>query len=191
MKFRKIINTLDIVDYYIENHLNETDTVIDCTLGNGIDSLKLKQKIGVNGLLFGFDIQEEALNKSYKLLEEHNFNNNITLIHDSHENIDKYVEYEIADLIIYNLGYLPGGNKSIKTNSSSTSISLKKSLKIIKNHGLVLITVYIGHEGGIQEKEAIENILKHLDQKTYNVLKHEFINQINNPPIFYAIERIT
>lgn len=190
MKFKNIINTRHIVNYFIENHLKEDSFAIDCTIGNGNDTLKLKKAVGVNGTIYGFDIQDIAIKNTKKLLLENNLFDNINLVQDGHENIDKYIEEEMADFIIYNLGYLPGGNKSIKTKSNSTKESLIKSLKILKSNGLLLITVYTGHQGGMEEKIVIEDLISSLEQKYYNVLKYDFINQSNYPPILYVIEKV-
>ena len=100
-----------------------------------------------------------------------------------------YILRKKIDFIIYNLGYLPKGNKNIKTNKNTTSVSLKKSLDLLNDNGIILITCYIGHEGGIEEKDAVEELLKGLDQKKYNVIKYDFINQKNFPPILYGVEK--
>ncbi|WP_242946931.1 class I SAM-dependent methyltransferase, partial [Clostridium haemolyticum] len=36
---------------------------------------------------------------------------------------------------------------------------------------------------------AVEEFASTLNQKEYNVMKLEFINQVNNPPILIAIEK--
>ena len=93
------------------------------------------------------------------------------------------------DFIIYNLGYLPKGDKNIRTRSDSTLVSLKKSLELLNKNGIILITSYVGHEGGMDEKDTIENLLEGLNQRRYNVIKYDFINQRNYPPIIYGIEK--
>ncbi len=87
------------------------------------------------------------------------------------------------------IGYLPKGNKDIKTSKDTTLVSLEKSLNLLKDNGIILITCYIGHEGGLEEKNAVEDFLKGLDQKKYNVIKYDFINQRNYPPILYGVEK--
>lgn len=188
MRYKNIVNTLTIVEDIICEHIKDGDVVLDCTVGNGKDTLKLAKKVGKSGKVYGFDIQKKALNIAKNLLESENLLNRVDLIESSHENIDSYISSKL-DFIIYNLGYLPKGDKNIKTNSQSTIISLKKSLKLLKNNGIILITSYTGHEGGMEEKESIEKLLSKLNQKDYNVLKYDFINQGNCPPILYGIEK--
>lgn len=188
MKYNKINNVLNIGRDIIKTYVSEGDVVVDCTLGNGNDTLLLAQLVGTRGRVYGFDIQETAIYNTKELLRKNSIETNIELFLDSHENIDQYL-HEVIDLIVYNLGYLPGGDKSIKTSSSSTIKSIEKSLGLLKKNGILLVTVYPGHPGGIEEKLAIENLFSSLKQQDFHVLKYEFINQINHPPILYFIEK--
>lgn len=188
MRYTKINNVLDIGKDLMKKYVKDGDIVLDCTIGNGNDTLLLAELVGPTGKVYGFDIQEIAIENTKKLLETNSLNGNINLFLDSHEYIDKYI-HEYLDLIIYNLGYLPGGDKSIKTNSITTIKSIKKSLALLKDNGILIIIVYPGHPGGIEEKLSLDKLFSKLDQKEFNVLKHEFINQINHPPILYLIEK--
>lgn len=164
------------------------DTILDCTVGNGQDTLLLAKLVGPTGNVYGFDIQEVAINNTKKLLEETGIKTNVKLFLDSHEHIDKYIHKNL-NFIVYNLGYLPGGDKDIKTTPDSTIKSIKKALKLLKDNGVLLVTVYPGHKGGMEEKLSVEELFSNLDQKEFHVLKYEFINQINHPPILYFIEK--
>lgn len=181
-------NTVSIAKTYIANHLQDGEFALDATVGNGNDTVLLAEKVGPNGKVYGFDIQERAIENTSKILEESKLLNRVELIKDSHENIKKYIPHKL-DFIIYNLGYLPGGDKNITTNAISTINSIKASLGLLNHNGLLLINSYIGHSNGIEENRAIESLLKSLNQKNFNVLKNNFINQKNNPPILYIIER--
>ena len=46
------------------------DFVIDATVGNGNDTLFLAQLVGESGKVFGFDIQEEAIERTKARLQE-------------------------------------------------------------------------------------------------------------------------
>jgi len=188
MSFEKIVNTIKISREFILNFVKEGQVVLDCTVGNGNDTLTLAKCVGPTGKVYGFDIQKEAIERTKEKLTCENLDKHVILILDGHENIDLYIEEEL-DFIIYNLGYLPGGDKRIITKKETTLISLEKALGLLKENGLLLVTCYIGHEGGLEEKNAVENFLMALDQKKYNVLKYEFINQRNNPPVLFSIEK--
>lgn len=188
MKYREIVNTIKITRDIIYRNVKEGDVVLDCTVGNGNDTLLLSDLVGDTGKVYGFDIQSQALNITLEKLIKANLENRVKLIKDSHENIHLHI-HENLDLVIYNLGYLPKGDKNIKTNRKTTVSSINKALNLLKNNGIILITCYTGHEGGLDEKNGIENFLKNLDQKKYNVIKYDFLNQINSPPILYGVEK--
>lgn len=188
LKYSKINNVLEIAKDIIKENVNIGDIVLDCTTGNGKDTLLLRRSVGHLGKVYGFDIQEEAIKNTKKLIGELNDVDNVILYNDSHENIDSYIDEELS-CIVYNLGYLPGGDKTIKTNAISTIKSIEKSLKLLKSNGILLVIVYPGHPGGKEEKNALEDLFANLDQRYFNVLKYEFINQVNNPPILYFLEK--
>lgn len=188
MNYKNIDNVLNIGQDIIKKHVKSGYKVLDCTVGNGHDTLLLSKLVGNRGIVYGFDIQKEAIKNTKQLLRSENQETNVKLFLDSHENIDKYINGNI-NFIVYNLGYLPGSNKKIRTKPNTSLKSIQKSLYLLKENALLLITVYPGHTGGREEKDKIENFLSNLDQIYYNVLKYEFINQINDPPILYHIER--
>ncbi len=188
MRFQNIINTGVIVSNLINSFVKPGDKVLDCTAGNGNDTLALANAVGPQGMVYGFDIQAKAIERTKELLIENNSIDNVILINDSHENIHLYIDEKLK-FIIYNLGYLPKGDKSIKTNSLSTINSIKRAIELLDYNGILVVTVYVGHVGGLDEKQALENLFLTLNQKEFNVLKYDFINQSNNPPILYCLEK--
>lgn len=188
MDFIRIKNALILSSKIMERVVGFGDSVVDCTMGNGNDSLKLAQLVGNSGRVFSFDIQKEAIEISKSKLEEEGLLNRVSLINDGHENIDKYILKEV-DFIIYNLGYLPGGNKEIVTKSETTVESIIKGLSLLSSNGTLLVVSYIGHSGGMDENNEIEIMFESLEQREYNVVKFQFFNQKNNPPIVYMIEK--
>lgn len=188
MFYNEIVNTIKITRDIIYKNVKEGQTVLDCTVGNGNDTILLANMVGATGKVYGFDVQKEALKITLERLTCENINNRVRLIEDSHASIDLYIDKKL-DFIIYNLGYLPKGNKNIKTTKETTLISLKKAINLLNENGLILITCYIGHDGGFEEKEAVELFLKNLNQKEFNSIKYDFINQENFPPILFGVEK--
>lgn len=189
MLFDYIVNTQKIVKFFAESVIKKGDYVIDATIGNGHDICLLAKLVGDSGKAYGFDIQDSAITNTQKKIENENLYNRVVLIKDSHEKMDNYIRYNSVSFIIFNLGYLPGSDHTIITNSSSTVKAIEVSLKLLKNNGVLMITSYVGHKGGKEENRAIEKLLASLNQKEYNVLKFDFINQVNNPPILYGVEK--
>lgn len=166
------------------------DHVIDATIGNGNDTLLLAQLVGPYGKVYGFDIQDEAIKTTEDKLLLTGQRPQVQLINDGHENIDQYLEEnEIISAVTFNLGYLPKGDKSITTKPETTLTAIKKALKYLRRQGILSIMVYSGHEGGLEEKEAVDSLVSQLPQKEYNVLMYKFINQVNLPPYLYIVEK--
>ena len=174
-----IERTREVVELLSPMYLEDDSTVCDFTLGNGHDSLFLLRQIK-KGFLYGFDIQEEAIKNSHDLLTDAGFKN-FKLILDSHTNVLEHVKEKI-DLGIYNLGYLPGGDKSLITRGDSTVKSIDATLKILNPGKALIITAYKGHKGAMEEYEIVMEYVSSLDQKKYSVMNINFPNQRNNPP---------
>lgn len=170
--------------------VEEGDTVIDATVGNGNDTLLLAEIVGPEGRVIGFDIQSEAISATQDRLNKAHLDQRVQLVATGHEQVDSYsIDDSSIAAVVYNLGYLPKGDKSIVTSPDTTIESLQKVLPLLKPGGLVLIMVYYGHEGGAEEKEAVLSFAQSLPQKSYDVLQYAFINQKNSPPFLLAIEK--
>lgn len=170
--FNKTI--LNYVKREIDKVVKYNDKVIDATIGNGKDTLTLCKKVN-KGHVFGFDIQEDAIVNTSKLLSEFN---NFSLYKKSHEYIyDTLSDYDSKiSLVIFNLGYLPGGDKSITTNVKSTIKGIEGSIKLLNNKGEILIVIYPGHDEGKKEEQAILNFIKDnnsINYKTYRNTDNE------------------
>lgn len=168
--------------------INKGDVVVDGTMGNGNDTVFLAELVGDLGKVYAFDVQETAVKNTEEKMTKKGFSKRVELINDGHENMDKYISEELS-LVMFNLGYLPKAEHVITTRADTTLIALKKSLHLLKKSGVVILIVYYGHEEGKVERAALEEYLKDLDQKKYNVAKMSFINQIHNPPMLIVVEK--
>lgn len=169
---KSILNRVKLI---CEKNIKNKDIVIDATCGNGNDTLMLARQAKE---VIAFDIQEVAIKKTKELLISNNIKN-VTLINDSNEYFNKYLDkYKSKiSLIIYNLGYLPGGNKTITTTHNSTLKSIKEGLKILNNKGIILIVFY-PHEEGKKEKETV---LKYFNQNNIRYTIYKNTDNINAP----------
>ncbi|MCC3866444.1 class I SAM-dependent methyltransferase [Terrisporobacter petrolearius] len=185
----KYINKITEVNkIFLEKIIEKGHVVIDATMGNGYDTVYLGNLVGETGKVYAFDVQEEALTSTRKKVVRDNMEDRIELILDGHQNLDKYVKEEVS-CVVFNLGYLPRAKHMVITKPDTTLEAIKKSLKLLKPNGIISIAAYIGHEGGLDEKNYICEYLDNLDQKQYNVLHMEFTNQINNPPQLILVEK--
>lgn len=166
---------------------NGCNVAVDATCGRGGDTEFLAS---IANHVYAFDIQEEAVkstNERLKMLE--NVNCDIQVIHDNHLFFPKYIECGI-DVVMFNLGYLPNGDKTITTKASSTVKTLKLFMDNLNQKGLISIVVYPGHPEGLKESKALEKYLKEVDQHLFDIVKYDFINQKNYPPYLILIEKL-
>lgn len=181
-------NALNYAHYVLRSTVKDGDVVVDATSGNGNDTLLLCNLVGPQGRVYAFDIQEKAVTATREKMTAYGLTDRSECILDSHENIGNYVSVPIS-AAVFNLGFLPGANRQITTRPVTTIKALEKLLPLIKPGGLVVVVVYPGHEEGAAEKIALEDYTSGLDQTEHTVIKVDFINQINNPPLVLLIEK--
>jgi methylase of polypeptide subunit release factors len=181
---------LDVAHEYWRHLLNPGDSVIDATCGNRYDTLFLAKTVinsNKNGNLIAIDIQSQAIENTRKLLKE-NFAeelwNNISFYQQCHSTFPAQLIKESVALIVYNLGYLPGNNKSLTSMPSTTLKSLNSALLLIKPGGAISITCYPGHEAGRYEEEAVLHFGKSLDPLIWSCCHHQWSNRQNAPSLF-------
>lgn len=171
--YRKTI--LNYVHNLIDSYIKKNDIVVDATVGNGNDTLYLSKAVE-NGKVFGFDIQQEAINNTKKILDD-NFCHNYELFLSSHTEMSSVLNNYLGkvSLVLFNLGYLPNGNKEITTNYESTIVAIKESFKLIHNMGMILLVIYPGHANGKLESIKIHEYLNNnnIDYKEYHNTDNE------------------
>lgn len=187
MRGKIIENVTLLSQWMLPNIVKPGMRCIDATAGNGHDTLFLSEMVKAEGYVYGFDIQEVAVNETKKLLEKSPYLN-YEVILDSHANMQAYVK-EAVDFVVFNLGYLPKADKNITTKKDTTLEAVDVALSLLKCHGILWLVVYPGHEAGKEESLALNEYLTSFNQKEYSVLKMAFMNQKNNPPYIWAIEK--
>ncbi|MFJ7640550.1 MULTISPECIES: class I SAM-dependent methyltransferase [unclassified Peribacillus] len=188
----KLNRVLDFAKLLLERAVQQGDITVDGTMGNGHDTVFLAQLVGETGHVYSFDIQEQAIHTTANKLETEHLQKRCTLVHDGHEQLDTYITGEHAGKItgaIYNLGYLPGGDKSIITQADTTIASLEKLFDMMAPEGIIVLVIYHGHPGGETERDALMHYVQNLSQQKAHVLKYDFINQVHSPPFLIAIEK--
>lgn len=176
---------------YIKTVVKSGDIVIDATAGNGNDTLMLAKLVGEQGKVYSFDIQEKAINNTYKKLLDEGVLDRVTLIKDGHQNVDIHVtEKGRIKAVMFNLGYLPGGDHSISTKPDTTIQAIEKSMNLIMTGGLISIVVYYGGDTGFEEKDKVMQFVESINAKEFVVMKTSYVNQINCPPFLICIEKL-
>ena len=158
-------------------HIFPSSTAVDCTTGNGHDTLFLSKHAN---LVHGFDVQKEALAHAKALLDTQGLKN-VTLHHLSHTQLDK-IPMTNVDIIMFNFGWLPGSSDKTLTTKKKTSLeALEKACHLITPGGLVTLALYPGHEEGALEARAIEAYASTLDKHTYQAVSYKPLNTRNSP----------
>lgn len=181
-----MIDLLDLQKHFILTHLKEGDTAVDFTMGNGHDTEFLSKTVGEGGRIFAFDIQEQALSSTSINLKAAGCPNNYTLILDSHHHVKNYVTTPIK-AGMFNLGYLPGGDKKITTLRSTTLPAIEAAISLMDRDAIILVAVYPGHEEGDAEGKLICEYLSSLSRYKVCATKIKILNSPTSP-YFIIIE---
>lgn len=178
---------MEVVSHYVA----ESDTVVDGTMGNGHDTAALARLVGPEGRVLAFDVQEQALRNTTELLKEEEvrlglktgaLQSRVRLICDSNANLRSYIDGLKPSAVVFNLGYLPGGDKNVTTTADETLRAVTEALDAVKPGGLVAAVMYSGHEQGAAEKEALLAWARELPPKEYHAAYVAMWNQKKNPP---------
>ena len=181
-----MIDLLTLHKQFLLPHIRPGGAAVDFTMGNGHDTLWLCRAVGGEGRVWAFDIQEQALASTRALLEKELEFQNYTLVLDSHANAAKYVDRPIC-AGVFNLGYLPGGDKSVTTLRSSTLPAVRAAIEMLAPDGIILVAVYPGHEEGRLEGEALAQMLAEYSRFEYCVSSFRMVNSPSSP-FFFMIE---
>lgn len=168
---------------FIRRQVKEGDLCIDATMGNGNDTLLLSLLCAQTGRVLAFDIQQQALDATREKLILAKAPENYTLILDSHANMASYASPDSVSCIVFNFGYLPGSDHTLATRSESSIQALSQSLTLLKKGGLLSLCIYSGGDSGFEERDQILMWLKNLDSRKYLVIKSDYYNRPNHPPI--------
>ncbi len=181
-----MIDLLDLQKHFILTHLREGDVAVDFTMGNGHDTEFLSKTVGETGHVFAFDVQEMALASTSDHLREAGCPDNCTLILDSHHNVKKYVDVPIK-AGMFNLGYLPGSDKTVTTMRETTLPAIEAAIDLLDRDAILSVAVYPGHAEGEAEGQLVCDYLASLSRHKVCATR---INILNSPtsPFFIIIE---
>lgn len=176
------INALSVAHHFLKERIRPGQFLIDATAGNGGDSLYLCECLGGEGRLLAFDIQKEAVEKTRLRLAEAGYGEISEVICHGHEFMREYAEKESVDGIVFNFGWLPGGDHDIFTKKESSIAAIHAGLELLRPGGFMSLCVYYGRNNGYTERDAILDLVKEIDSRKYTVLEIGFPNRRNDPP---------
>jgi hypothetical protein len=181
MAVRSEWNALEIVRAMVASRVKPGDFCIDATAGNGGDTAFLCDLVGPEGKVLAFDIQEQAIAATRKLAEEQGFGTAWRPCSQAQRN-GPLCGPESASCILFNFGWLPGGDHDVFTRTETSIPAIQKSLTILRPGGLLSLCIYYGRNNGFAERDAILEYLSGIDCRVYTVIRYDFLNRPNNPP---------
>ena len=187
----RAIRLVNLAQQCIAEILKPGDIAIDATVGNGHDTAFLACQVGPNGLVYGFDIQKSAINNTESRLKVQNLMERVKLIQTNHENFAANIPIQHQSnigAIMFNLGYLPGANKSLTTQAQSSRCAAELAVNLVRHGGRVSILAYPGHPGGLEETQTVKAYALSLSDE-FETTIHASGNPSKSSPQLIVIER--
>jgi predicted methyltransferase len=167
--------------------LGRGDVAIDATAGNGHDTRFLAELVGPIGRVFAFDIQPEALDRTQEAVRE--FDTVTLLLRDHAELWGAIPDYYRGHVgaVMFNLGYRPGGDKSLTTRAETTTRAVVGALDVLRPGGVLTVVAYTGHAGGAEEADAVARLLNELPRGEFTV--REGHGEAENAPRLFVVTK--
>ncbi|WP_372367742.1 class I SAM-dependent methyltransferase [Candidatus Uabimicrobium sp. HlEnr_7] len=178
---------------YVKKILCLGGVAVDATVGNGYDTCFLANIVGESGRVFGFDIQPAAITCTKERLKQQGLTKNTVLFNKSHSLMKEFISKDYhhkLQVIMFNLGYLPGADKKIITKSCTTITAFNEGLKLLAKGGHLIVMVYTGHDGGDKEWQDIQEWFSTLNTSLYNINFPVSPSPRREVPKLFAIEKI-
>ncbi len=188
----KLDQILPFARNLLEKAISTGDVAVDCTMGNGHDTVFLAKLVGEFGKVHAFDIQEQALANTATKLKSESLSDRVILHQVCHSEVETRIPAHDHGKItgaVFNLGYLPGADKEITTTADSTIAAIVALLEVMASGGIIVVVIYHGHPAGQIERDAILSYVGSIPREIADVLEYKFLNYQNNPPFIVAIEK--
>ena len=164
------------------------NTVVDATCGNGNDTLLLAELVGATGRVWAFDIQATAIGHTARKLVDAGWAERAELVHGGHEAMAERVSDGVG-AVVFNLGYLPGGDRTVITRPESTLAAIEQSAALLKPGGILAVTAYPGHDGGDGECAAVDAWAAGCDPRAFHAWRMGQANVPATAPYLILIQK--
>ena len=176
-----LLNAVQLSHLLLKDKVLPGDRVADATCGNGHDTAFLAGLVGPAGRVWAFDVQEEAVAATRLLLDGEGLSDRVEIVHAGHETIGTVVP-EPLRAVIFNLGYLPGSDKSVVTRPGTTIAALEGASRLLLPGGVLMVVCYPGHLGGDEEARAVDEWGKALPAGQWQVWRCCSLNRSQAAP---------
>jgi len=189
-KYSGLSGAVAFSHFFQRERVKAGDRVADATCGNGHDTLLLARLVGPAGRVWAFDVQEGALAATRALLSEAGCLEQVEMVAAGHERLAEFVPAPLR-AVVFNLGYLPGGDKQLVTRPRDTVTALQQAADLLLPGGIITVCIYTGHPGGAGEGAAVEEWAAALASEQYNVWRSRQVNRPETAPYLLVIEKLT
>jgi predicted methyltransferase len=161
------------------------DWVIDATAGNGYDTLFLAERVGPMGKVLAFDVQAAAIEAARERIAAAGFAARVAFYHESHALMEAQVAARSVALVMFNLGYLPGAEHELTTETATTLAALEAAARLLVAGGALSVICYPGHPAGAVEAQAVAAWLTAQAAKGWRVAKYEQVGTRRPAPLMW------
>lgn len=175
----------------LETHIAPGDCVIDATVGNGHDTLFLTGQVTSTGVVYGFDIQACALDATAKYLTGRSGEKvaDVRLFHICHSMMDACIDsvhQQQISCVMFNLGYLPGGDHAFTTGPATTIKAIQCALRLLRPGGVISIIVYRAHDDAELEARAVADEVTASESTALIWTRYKPEAKKSPPPLLYV-----
>ena len=183
MKREFLLNSLGLTHQFMAAHIREGAFCIDATAGKGRDTLFLCRLVGESGRVLALDIQPDAVAQTTALLTAEGVAHRAQVVQDCHSRLGDYAAPDSVDGIMFNFGWLPGGDHTAFSHADTSVAAVKAALDLLKVGGVMTLCLYYGRENGTAERDALLALLPTIDSRRYTVIRGDFANRTGDVPI--------
>lgn len=166
----------------LQGSIQVGDTVIDATAGHGHDTVFLAECVGANGRVMAFDVQENAIRSACEKVAAAGMQQRVSFHQISHTRMAEHAAPDSVSAVMFNLGYLPGGDHTLTTVVPDTIAALARAADLLKSGGVLSIVCYPGHPEGMSEAGAVESWLNQLSTRGWRAAKYELLGTLRAAP---------
>lgn len=177
------LNALGLSHQFMAAHIRPGDTCIDATAGRGRDTLFLCRLVGDTGRVIALDIQADAVAQTAALLAAEGCAHRAAVVQDCHSRMGQYAAPETVAGIMFNFGWLPGGDHTTFSHGDTSIAAIAAGLELLRPGGVMTLCIYHGRENGTAERDAILAWLPTVDNRRYTVIRGDFTNRTGDVPI--------
>ena len=177
------LNALGFSHQFMAAHVGEGAFCIDATAGKGRDTLFLCNLVGESGRVLALDIQADAVAQTTALLTAEGVMHRARVVQDCHSHLGDYAAPASADAIMFNFGWLPGGDHNTFSHADTSVAAVRAALDLLKVGGVMTLCLYYGRQNGTAERDAVLDFLPTVDNRRYTVIRGDFANRTGDVPI--------